>query len=293
MPQPAHTSTITMKTIAIVYDTLDNLEIIIHFLAKRSTDQYLHLVGEACSVNNAYDLLARADPDIALLSTQIYGGTSFDVLARLHNKDQQIPYPIFMTAHGKLEKATSALRYADLDIISNPIDETMLREALNRAVTRLDAQDYMLAEIKALLTQQLPGNTANQVSIELVIGSRLLVAVNELVYFQAIRDVTQVSLANREVLTVAKNINYFTRTLQDNDGFLLVHQNLMINTAFIKGVNAGNGEIRLTTGQQLTTSKRGIALVRNHMARNKAESIPGDSLLTRLINMLNRLTRKR
>ena len=273
-----------MKTIAIVEDTIDNLEVIRYFLKKQYPD--LQLVGEARSVDDAYDLLTAKRPVIALLDIQIIGGTSFDVLSRMDEAGQPFPQLIFITAHGVVENATKALRYAALDFITKPIDQTQLGEALARAVARADAQETMLDEIRAMLDQQRRGDRFDRIAIRLVGGIRRLVTVNELVYFEADREMTRVFLASGAVLSAAVNLGHFTRTLQTDYDFLLVHQSQLVNADYIRQFNPRAGEVELTTGHRIATSQRGTALLRAYFQRKEDREPVSGGLLARLKSVL-------
>ncbi|MBO0951832.1 LytR/AlgR family response regulator transcription factor [Fibrella forsythiae] len=273
------------RTIAIIEDTIDNLEVIEFFLHKHRSA--LTVVGNARSVDDAHRLIAYKRPDIVLLDIQIIGGTSFDVLARLN--EDGIPYPqlIFITAHGVLENATKALRYAALDFITKPIDEQQLSEAINRAIAQLDAQEGLLDGVRSILEQQRRGDPFDQLVIRLVAGVRRLVNVRDLVYFEAQRELTYVYLANGERLVAAINIGYYTRMVQDDHDFLLIHQSYLVNSQFIDEFDPRKGEIRLKNGQRLSTSKRGNQLVRDYYAK-KEERSSSAGVLIRLRQFFSR-----
>jgi two-component system LytT family response regulator len=280
-----------MKTIAIVEDTIDNLEVIRYFLQKDYPG--LILVGEARSVDEAYDLLVRRRPDIVLLDIQIMGGTSFDVLARLDADGHPLPHLIFITAHGVLENATKALRYAALDFIAKPIDENLLREAIDRAKNRLDAQDTMLDEIRAMLEQQRRGDRFDRIAIRLLGGIRRLVPVSDVMYFQADREVTKVFLSNGEMLVAAVNIGHYKRTLQEDYDFLLVHQSFLVNAGHIHQFDPRAGEIELSTGLRLATSQSGNALLRAYFQRKEGGESGPTGMLTRLRGLIGQLVQGR
>ncbi|OIN61022.1 LytR/AlgR family response regulator transcription factor [Arsenicibacter rosenii] len=275
-----------MKTVVIVEDTIDNLEVIRYFLKKDYPD--LQLAGEARSVDEAYALLARRQPDIVLLDIQIMGGTSFDVLARLDAAGHPLPQLIFITAHGVLENATKALRYTALDFITKPINEIQLRSAIDTAMQRLEAHDTMLEEVRAMLEQQRHGDRFDRIAIRLTGGVRRLVSVQEISYFQADREVTKVFLrSEKEPLTAAINIGHFTRTLQEDYAFLLIHQSLLVNAAYIREFNPRASEVVLTTGQRLATSQRGNMLMKNYVREREHGTLVSSGLRRHLRELLN------
>ena len=275
------------KSLAIVEDTIDNIEVIRYFLNKHYPT--LKIVGEARSVDEAQDLLAHHQPDIALLDIQIVGGTSFDVLARLDAAGIVFPQLIFITAHGVVENATKALRYTALDFIVKPVDENLLREALDRAIDRIDSHEDLLGDIHSMLEQQHRGDRFERVVIRLIGGIRRLVSVQDLVYFQADREVTKVFLVSGEVLVAAVNIGHFKRTLQEDHDFLLVHQSYLVNAGHIQQFDPRAGEVKLITGQRLATSQTGTTVLRAWVSKQEEGEIrPGLGILERLRGLVGR-----
>ena len=275
------------KSLAIVEDTIDNIEVIRYFLNKHYPT--LKIVGEARSVDDAQDLLAHHQPDIALLDIQIVGGTSFDVLARLDAAGIVFPQLIFITAHGVVENATKALRYTALDFIVKPVDENLLREALDRAIDRIDSHEDLLGDIRSMLEQQHRGDRFERVVIRLIGGIRRLVSVQDLVYFQAGREVTKVFLVSGEVLVAAVNIGHFKRTLQEDHDFLLVHQSYLVNAGHIQQFDPRAGEVKLITGQRLATSQTGTTVLRAWVSKQEEGEIrPGLGILERLRGLVGR-----
>lgn len=275
-----------MKTVAVVEDTIDSLEVIRYFLERDYP--HLQLAGEARSVDEAYALLVRRQPDIVLLDIQIMGGTSFDVLARLDAAGHPLPQLIFITAHGVLENATKALRYTALDFIMKPVNESQLRAAIDTAVQRLEAHDTMLEEVRAMLEQQRQGDRFDRIAIRLLGGVRRLVAVQEIVYFQADREITKVFLkGEKEPLTATINIGHFTRTLQDDYDFLLIHQSLLVNAMYIREFNQRASEVTLTTGHRLATSQRGNMLMKEYVRQRENGTVISSGLRRNLRGLLN------
>lgn len=267
------------KTLAIVEDTLDSLNVIRHFVEKKGPA--LRIVGEARTVDEAYDLLARKQPDIALLDIQIMGGTSFEVLARLDEAGLPLPQLIFITAHGVVENATKAIRYAALDFITKTVDEHLLHAALDRAIARLDAHDTMLDEIRLLLDQQRRGDRFDRISVQLAGGVRRLVPVGDILYFEADGVVTRLVLRGERIVANV-NLGHFKRTLQDDYDFLLIHQSYLVNADYIHHFDPRQGEVKLTTGERLAASRTGTVLLREYFKRKEERTPSAGGVLGRL-----------
>ena len=273
------------KTIALVEDTTASLDVITYYLRKNHPD--LQIVGEARSVDEACQLLSRQKPDIALLDINILGGTSFDVLARLTDAGTSpLPQLIFITAHGERENVIKALRYSALDFITKNVDEYELEQAIARAIERVDTHESIVEGVQSMIKQQRRGDPFDQLVVRLVAGVRRQVYVRDVIYFEAQREMTNVHVTTYEQpLKAAINIGHYRQMLRDDHDFLLIHQSLLVNSLHIEDFDGKKGEIRLKTGQRLSTSANGNTVVRDYY-RRKEERSSNTSLLGRLRRFL-------
>ena len=283
-----------MKTIALIEDTLDHLEIYRRYVADNFPD--LPIVGEARTVTEAYELLSRMQPDILISDIQIMGGTSFDALARLDAEKKPLPYTIFVTGHGISENVTRALRFMALDFLTKPVAEDKFCDAINYAITRIDARDSMVDEMRTMLSQEnaqtptLSTNPHERMVIKLANGIRRQVPVSDILYFRADREMTTVYLTNQEKLNAVVNLGYFTKLLRGHHDFLLVHQSSLVNAFWIKLFNPRAGEITLSTNERIAISKTGTAVVRDYIKR-KEGSIATESETQTLLEHITRWMR--
>src|SRR5215468_6625360 len=94
------------------------------------------LVGTACGAEDALALVARVDPDVALVDVRMPPGDSGLALAR---RFCDRPAVVFTTAHP--EHAVEAFDAAAADYLVKPIELARLERALRRAAERLAAAD--------------------------------------------------------------------------------------------------------------------------------------------------------
>jgi two-component system, LytTR family, response regulator len=99
----------------------------------------IELVAEACDGLEAVEVIERHKPDLAVLDLQMPELSGLDVVSAL-GKDR-LPLVIFITAHD--EYAVEAFRVHAVDYLLKPVDGGRLREALNRAIERLERQDLV------------------------------------------------------------------------------------------------------------------------------------------------------
>jgi diguanylate cyclase (GGDEF)-like protein/PAS domain S-box-containing protein len=96
----------------------------------------------------------KANFDLMLLDLQLPDLTGLDLLRRLSKEGYHIP-TILMTGHGSEQVAAEAFRLGVHDYLSKPLDETMLTEAITRALS-----ESRLQREKAILNSQLEEQVA-------------------------------------------------------------------------------------------------------------------------------------
>src|SRR4030043_1802242 len=92
--------------------------------------------------------------DLMLLDLQLPDLTGLELLRRLDREGYHIP-TILMTGHGSEQVAAEAFRLGVHDYLSKPLDETLLTEAITRAMA-----ENRLQREKAILTSQLEEQVA-------------------------------------------------------------------------------------------------------------------------------------
>ena len=70
-----------------------------HLVEKLRFFPELDIVGEAASVEDAFNLINKTRPDVAFMDVIIEGGNVFDLLNRLKNRDIPIPYTVLATGY--------------------------------------------------------------------------------------------------------------------------------------------------------------------------------------------------
>lgn len=270
------------KTLALVEDSLEVLQGIREFVQTHYPG--LRLVGEARSEDEAYALLARQRPDIALLDIGIIGGTSFNVLARLDADGLPLPQVIFLSGLNTFENARKTLDYFALDFIPKPFEPDALRAALDKTIARLDTQETLLDDVLAAVEHQRREGRIDRIVVQLLKGVRRLVPLSEIMYFHADREITRVHLNGVKIqLDAMVNIGHYKQLLQDDTDFLLIHQSYLVNADYIHHFDPRDGgEVVLINQVRLRTSQTGNRIVRDYFQRQQERRPMKIGLLDRL-----------
>lgn len=92
----------------------------------------VEVIGEASNADEALEAIDKLDPDLLLLDIQMPGKTGFELLDDIEGK---APAVIFITAYD--DYALKAFDVNALDYLMKPVEETRLREAVDKVKVKL------------------------------------------------------------------------------------------------------------------------------------------------------------
>lgn len=233
---------------AIIIDDEVSLREVLKSLLKTDHPD-VDVVGEASSVNDAYELIVQSKPDLVFLDIEITDGTGFDLLARFNEISFKI---IFVTAHN--EHAVRAFKFSAVDYLLKPVDPHELAEAINKAKNSYPKKfEKHSAEVlhSALNTREIPKRILlkDQESIHLI-------DTEEIVRCEAAGNYTKFHLAGGKTLLISKTLKEFD-SLFSSDHFFRAHQSHLINlNYFLRFDKAQGGSIVLKDNSVLPVATR-------------------------------------
>ncbi|MDA0977318.1 MAG: LytTR family DNA-binding domain-containing protein [Proteobacteria bacterium] len=89
----------------------------------------VEVIGECGNGREALNMVAELEPDLGFLDIQMPGMTGFDVISKMQQDD--MPLIIFVTAYDQY--AIDAFNVHAVDYLLKPIENTRLKEAVDRA----------------------------------------------------------------------------------------------------------------------------------------------------------------
>src|ERR1700753_320210 len=199
---------------------------------------WIKIVGEAGSLEEAQTLIAELNPGLLLLDIQMPGGTGFDLLSRL----EHVPRVIFTTAHN--QHAVQAFEINAVDYLLKPIDPRRLATALERV------------EVEAATPSEPRGPVLEQLFVK--DGSRC--------WFVPLREVQLLTSEGnyvrlfwgKEKPLLARNLTTIEQRL-DPTRFFRANRAEIVNLNFIASVEIGIGgrlHALLRDGQEVEISRR-------------------------------------
>ena len=134
-----------MKIRALIVDDEPPARELIATLLRDEPD--VEVVGECANGRSAVAAIERLRPDLVFLDVQMPGLDGFGVLAKL--PPERWPLVVFVTAHDK--HAVRAFEVHALDYLLKPFEYDRLREAVQRARTKMGQQEGEQTRLLSLL----------------------------------------------------------------------------------------------------------------------------------------------
>jgi two-component system LytT family response regulator len=205
-----------MISIAVIDDEPKARETIINILALGNFET--KLVGEADSVQSAFELISLQSPDVVLLDINLPDGNGFDLIKKFEKINFKI---IFITAHE--EYAIQAFKFSAVDYILKPIRAAELFAAIEKASESFNKEETV-QKISALLS-----NLEKLKKIVLKTAESIhIVNVSQIIRCEADVNYTKFYLENGEKLLVSKPLKEYDELLGRN-GFFRTHQSHLVN----------------------------------------------------------------
>jgi FixJ family two-component response regulator len=106
---------------------------------RRAVARVLRVAGyKVATFSSAREFLAHGDldhPTCLVLDVRMPHQDGFELLEALHADKRNIPI-IFITGHGDIPMAVRAMQAGAVDFLTKPLDEQVLLDAVERAMSR-------------------------------------------------------------------------------------------------------------------------------------------------------------
>lgn len=230
----------------IIIDDEKHAIITLEHLLKKFDD--VEILAKIQDSTKAKEEIDRLKPDLIFLDIEMPEINGFDLLNQFHEFDFKV---IFTTAYDQY--AIKALKINALDYLLKPIDETELRDSLDKYLTN---EIFTSNEQISQLNQFKNSEMAETIALSTQKGL-IFIKVKDIMYFDADGSYTTVVLSNGESHLVSKSLSNFEEVLQDNPVFFRSHKSNLVNLNFIKKYIRGEG------GELIMQNDKSIVLSRN------------------------------
>jgi len=229
----------------------------------------VELIGEAESGAEAFELIKREKPDLALLDLQMPELSGLEVVKLL--RKNQMPLVAFITAFD--EYAIRAFEVNAVDYLLKPVEKERLRETLDRVQERLEHKDFRETETRKMKNAFDVYESNRTGFIE-----RIPVKNREEILLIPVGTIASV-VAEGELLHIStgKNdryiINYRLKDLEaklDPAVFIRLSRGALANISMFEKIEpqaGGTFQITLQNGQQIPTSRLQSRVLRERLLK--------------------------
>lgn len=231
-----------MKLNAIlVEDEANSREILRNYIAKYCPQ--IKLVGEAGSIQQAFELIEKNVLDLVFLDVEMPFGNAFDLLDRLPERTFET---VFVTAYDHYAK--DALNNHAAYYLTKPINIDELINAVQYVET--------VRKKENVLEGQVLSSKANSVAGKLTLPQQdgfQVLNISDILYCQADDNYTEIYLENKKIL-VSKTLKYFEDALLEFS-FARVHKSYLVNiNEVVKYRKGKGGSVVMSNGKELLVS---------------------------------------
>ncbi|MBC9934446.1 LytR/AlgR family response regulator transcription factor [Chitinophaga qingshengii] len=231
----------------IVDDEAHNIENLQGILTRHYPE--IVIAGTATTVSEAFALLKMKQTDLLFLDIRMGKETGFDLLEKLSRRDFEV---IFVSAYDKY--GIRAIKFAALDYILKPIDETELEIAIARAREKITQKahrsrlDFLMEHLRK------SEHTPAKIALPLFQETRY-VKVNDIIRCEAQNTYVHFYLENGEKILVSRPLKEYDDLLAPH-GFIRCHQTHLVNPLYIRSLlKEDGGVLLLTDGARVPVSK--------------------------------------
>jgi two-component system, LytTR family, response regulator len=223
--------------------------------------QEVELIGLCVNGVEAIDQIRALKPDLIFLDVQMPGVNGFEVLASLPKPWPQV---VFITAHDQF--ALKAFEVNAVDYLLKPFSDERFDQALQRAKTKLKAQELENGAVKNLIdqtkaslkgTSSLIQNDVDQQRLVIKVdGSIHLLELPDIRYVEAFDYYVKIHVADRFFL-LRETMKKMEERLPGSS-FTRIHKSYIVNHAFVKALHRQENneyEIELADSSQLKVSR--------------------------------------
>lgn len=211
----------------------------------------ISIIGEANSAEEAIPLIRSLQPDLLFLDIEMPFGNAFDLIDRIKPVDFEI---IFITAFD--EYTLRAFKYSALDYLLKPVNIEELKEAVQKAATRIEHKNINKQLTNLLFNLQKGPVALQRIALPDKDGAMLFVELSDISYLEAKRGYTYVYTKDKQVYISSRTIKEYEDILP-GELFFRVHNSSIINLKRIKKYHKGRGGlVEMEDGTSLEVAAR-------------------------------------
>lgn len=214
---------------AIVIDDEAYIRDKIRAKIKQYFSEDIEIIDEAESIAQGITKIEEKKPDLLFLDIHLTDGTSFDLLAKIKDKNFDI---IFVT--GFDDHAIKAIKVGALDYILKPIDNIEFKEAVVKAIEN-SKKENDLEKLVEISSEYFQGVQKKRIILK-TLDNVYVVYEDDILYCKSEGNYTTFYTSKTKNIVVSKPIKKVIDLLSE-DIFIRCHQSYIVNKKHVSRYN--------------------------------------------------------
>jgi two-component system LytT family response regulator len=249
MPINAEQTTGSTITAIVIDDENNSREVLIKKLHTHCPE--VNILANCKDAAEGTEAINLYKPQIVFLDIEMPRMNGFTMLQQLPVKNFHL---IFTTAYNQY--AIEAIRFSAFDYLVKPIDTGELVRAVNR-VKENHHNSHIDNKLAIMMDHLLKEKTVISKIAVATMESIDYIALNDIVYLEAVGNYTNLHIYQTKLLLSSKNLKEFEDILPTNQ-FCRIHNAIIVNVAYLqKFIKGGDGgQLVLQNGVVLDVARR-------------------------------------
>lgn len=210
----------------------------------RNFSEKITIVGEANSIDSAYEIIQQLKPELVFLDIQMPRGSGFDLLMKFPEIFFEV---IFVTSYDRY--AINAIKFSALDYLLKPIEIQELLNTINRAFVRIQQKQNAIPLVVNLLHTLNSDQNEHRIAVQSADKVKLIETSN-IVHIEASGSYCTIFTKDNEKLVTSKYLKDFEEYFGEESNFVRIHKSYLINILEMVSYSKGEPCFIMMTNQK-------------------------------------------